>query len=102
MNVFSIGLEARDPPRNRWRFYSMQAGQDLFGAWVVRLNYGRIGTRGRVRDVVVADEAAGRKIVKACLRRRDTAVSRIGVSYQVREVFDPHQWAAQQDGGMSA
>ncbi len=32
--VFSTHLEARDPERNRWRSYRVEAGQDLFGMWV--------------------------------------------------------------------
>jgi predicted DNA-binding WGR domain protein len=47
--LFRIELRAADPARNRWRFYRVTAGQDLLDDWVVRLNYGRIGSRGQVR-----------------------------------------------------
>jgi len=49
MNVFCIDLQAVDPSHNRRRFYRIEAGQDLLGAWVIRLQYGRIGTQGRIR-----------------------------------------------------
>jgi hypothetical protein len=32
MNVFCVDLQACDPPRNRWRFYRIEVGQDLLGA----------------------------------------------------------------------
>ncbi len=95
MNVFCIDLQACDPPRNRWRFYRIEAGQNLFGEWVVRFRYGRIGTRGHIQDVIVADEYEGRQVVRACLARRGSAPQRIGVPYQVQELFDPMQWTTQ-------
>ncbi len=95
MNVFCIDLQAVDPSHNRRRFYRIEAGQDLLGAWVIRLQYGRIGTQGRIRDVAVVDEHEGRCIVRACLARRRSAPRRIGVPYQVQELFDPLHWTTQ-------
>jgi predicted DNA-binding WGR domain protein len=96
MNVFCIDLHACDPPRNRWRFYRIEVEQDLFGAWVVCLRYGRIGTRGRIQNVIVADEHEGRQFVRVCLARRSSAPRRIGVPYQVQELFDPMHWTTQE------
>ena len=83
MMEFSILLEACDPERNRWRSYRIMAGQDLFGDWVVELTYGRIGSRGHTKVVAVDDETAARRYVQACLRKRETAPKRIGISYKV-------------------
>jgi hypothetical protein len=50
----SIRLEARSPPHRCHRAYEIAVSADLFGVWLVALNYGRIGTpiapkRGRFR-----------------------------------------------------
>ena len=85
MMEFSILLEACDPERNRWRSYRIMAGQDLFGDWVVELTYGRIGSRGHTKTVAVDNEAAARRYVQTCLRKRETAPKRIGIDYKVRQ-----------------
>jgi hypothetical protein len=92
MNAFSALLEARDPALDRFRSYRLQGGTDLFGAWLVEVSYGRIGTPGRQLRNVAADEAEARKLVHHCLRRRATAKKRIGVSYRFRELIDPWEW----------
>jgi hypothetical protein len=52
MNVFSALLEARDPALGRFRSYRLEAGTDLFGTWLVEVEYGKIGAAGhRVRYV---------------------------------------------------
>lgn len=80
---FAIALEARDAARNLARAYGLEAGQDLFGTWVVALQHGRIGRPGRLRQFAVASEAAARAEIRRRLKRRATAPRRIGVSYQV-------------------
>ncbi len=92
MNAFSVLLEARDPALGRFRSYRLQAGQDLFGAWLVEVTYGRIGTPGRHVRYVAGDAAEARRLVHHCLRRRATAKKRIGVAYCLRELADPWQW----------
>jgi hypothetical protein len=92
MNAFSALLEARDPALGRFRSYRLQAGPDLFGAWLVEVTYGRIGTPGRQVRYVAADAVEARKLVRHSLRRRATAKKRIGVSYRFRELIDPWQW----------
>ncbi len=92
MNAFSALLEARDPALGRFRSYHLQAGQDLFGAWLVEVSYGRIGTPGRRLRYLASDEAEARKLVHHCLRRRATAKKRIGISYRFRELVDPWEW----------
>jgi hypothetical protein len=92
MNVFSALLEARDPALGRFRSYRLQAGTDLFGARMVEVSYGRIGTPGRRLRYIADDEAEARKLVHHCLHRRATAKKRIGVSYSFRELVDPWEW----------
>jgi hypothetical protein len=59
MSAFSVLLEARDPSLGRFRSYRLEAGTDLFGAWLVEVTYGRIGTAGRrVRYVLGGEEEA--------------------------------------------
>ncbi len=94
MESFRIRLEARDPARDCFRSYRIEAGTDLFGAWLVDATYGRIGSPGRTVRHVADDEAQARRIVRRCLRRRATAPRRIGVAYRLRELHDPAQWLA--------
>ena len=68
-----ITLEARNPARGCLRHYRVEAGNDLFGNWLVEISYGRIGTVGRSRSYVVRDEAEARRLVRRILKRRTTA-----------------------------
>lgn len=92
LNAFSALLEARDPVLGRFRSYRLSVGTDLLGAWIVEVNYGRIGTTGRGLRYVASNEVEARKLVHHFLRRRATAKKRIGVSYRFRELIDPCQW----------
>jgi hypothetical protein len=85
-------LEARDPALGRFRSYRLEAGTDLFGAWLVEVTYGRIGTAGRRVRYVLGGEEEARQLVRKTLRRRATAKKRIGVSYRFRELADPWGW----------
>jgi hypothetical protein len=85
-------LEARDPSLGRMRSYHLEAGTDLFGAWLVDVVYGRIGASGRRVRYAVENKDEARKPVRRNLRRRATARKRIGVSYQFRELIDPNDW----------
>jgi predicted DNA-binding WGR domain protein len=85
---FAIYLEATNPARNIHRAYSIIAGQDLFGDWIVALNYGRIGTKGRRKTLLMADETAAQRYVRQCLKRRARAPKRIGISYKIKNVSD--------------
>jgi predicted DNA-binding WGR domain protein len=81
MMEYSILLEARDPERNIYRAYHIAAGKDLFGDWIVQLTYGRIGSKGHTKTVAVADEAAARRYMQSCLKKRESAPKRIGIPY---------------------
>ena len=45
----SIDLEKRIPRQNLYRFYRMAILPSLFGEWSLEREWGRIGTRGRMR-----------------------------------------------------
>jgi len=83
---FAIHLEARDLERNIWRAYSIMDGQDLFGDWIVVMNYGRIGARGTTKTVLLSDEAETRCYVQKCFKNRENAPKRIGIDYKVKDI----------------
>ena len=91
----SIELEARNPLANRLRQWSVELSHDLFGAWTVDVNFGRIGSRGcRVR-YVFSSEMAAKAFVGQGLRRRATAPMRIGAAYHcVHASADAREWLA--------
>jgi predicted DNA-binding WGR domain protein len=92
MTSLCIKLEARSPAHRCQRAYEIAVSTDLFGAWVVEMSYGRIGTFGRVkaRSFSTADAAAAE--VKACLRKRASAPRRIGVAYRLRRATQHGDW----------
>lgn len=76
-------LQAIDPSRNIARAYTIEFGQDLFGEWILRRHWGRIGTLGQVQELVIPSEQAGLRIIGTWLRQRSRTRRRIGVPYQV-------------------
>ena len=78
-------LQAKDPARNIARAYTIEFGQDLFGDWILRRHWGRIGTQGQVQELVLPDERSGLKLIGTWLRQRARTRLRIGVAYQVAE-----------------
>lgn len=77
-----IDMIALDPDRNIRRRYAICVTPDLFGAYIVETSWGRIGTRGRCKRLSFPDRAGAERHVAAILRRRGTAVNRIGVPYR--------------------
>ena len=47
----AITLHRTDPARNMHRFYRLDVQPDLFGAWCVVREWGRIGQGGQMRVV---------------------------------------------------
>jgi predicted DNA-binding WGR domain protein len=76
-------LQAIDPARNIARAYTIEFGQDLFGEWIIRRHWGRIGTQGQYQELVISSEKDGLKVIGSWLRQRARARGRIGVDYQV-------------------
>jgi len=93
MTSLHILLEARSAVRRCWRAYEIQVGADLFGAWLVQMNYGRIGRMGRskIRSFVTAADA--RAEVEGCLRKRASAPRRIGVASCLRRATQAADWS---------
>lgn len=81
----AILLQGRNPAANRHRAWRVEAGLDLFGKWIVRVSFGRIGCRGRTIAREFASEEEARNFVRNGLRRRRTAIRRCGVDYRVIE-----------------
>jgi predicted DNA-binding WGR domain protein len=69
MTSLWIKLEARSPAHRCHRAYEIAVSADLFGAWVVEMSYGRIGTFGRVKARSFSTVKAAAAEVKACLRK---------------------------------
>ena len=65
-------IEARltriDAARNAWRFYEMSVQRDLFGGAVLMRRWGRIGTAGRLRLDLYANEGAAANALDRLLR----------------------------------
>ena len=89
----SIRLEARSAAHRCYRAYVIDVGTDLFGAWLVDMSYGRIGTIGRskIRSFATIEDTQDQ--VRACLRKRATAPRRIGAAYHVRRVYRNEGWS---------
>jgi predicted DNA-binding WGR domain protein len=93
MSTLRVRLEARAPALHCRRAYEIAVSQDLFGAWITEMTYGRIGTFGRTKMRSFARIEDAVFAVDASLRRRATLPRRLGVAYQLRSVeFDP-LWA---------
>ena len=68
MTSLHIRLEARSAEHHCFRAYEIDVGADLFGAWVVAMSYGRIGTTGRSKVRSYATLEGAQAQVHACLR----------------------------------
>lgn len=78
-------LLACGPALDRHRSWSLVAGQDLFRNWTAGVSFGRIGCNGRTISRELALEDKLRAFVTNGLRRRKTAIRRLGVAYRVVE-----------------
>jgi hypothetical protein len=83
IDEISIELQAKDTKANHLRSWRVEAGPDLFGVWVTKVRFGRIGAADRALGYHFGSEAEVRSFVRARLRRRGTAKRRIGVAYRV-------------------
>jgi predicted DNA-binding WGR domain protein len=82
MNVLGILLHARNPERNIARAYTLRMGQDLFGNWIVQIIYGRIGTKGIVKNYLCDSKEQALEKVREILKRRKSAPQRLGCPYK--------------------
>jgi hypothetical protein len=83
IDEISIELQAKDAGANCLRSWRVEAGPDLFGVWVTKVRFVRIGGPDRALGYHFASEAEARSFVRARLRRRGTAKRRIGVASRV-------------------
>ena len=97
MTSLHILLEARSAVRRCWRAYEIEVGADLFGAWLVEMSYGRIGTMGRSKIRSFATAADAQAEVDRCLRKRASAPRRIGVAYRLRRASQARYWSHSPD-----
>ncbi len=93
MTSLHILLDARSAMHRCWRAYEVEVGVDLFGAWLVEMSYGRIGTMGRSKIRSFATAASAQAKVQACLRKRASAPRRIGVAYRLRRASHEADWS---------
>lgn len=85
VDEIAVVLQGQNPEGTRRRAWSVVAGRDLFGNWVARVSFGRIGCRGRTIPHEFASDEEARSFVRAGLRRRRGAARRCGVDYRVIE-----------------
>jgi predicted DNA-binding WGR domain protein len=78
-----IYLEARDPARNCFRQWQLDAQHDLFGSYLVRITYGRIGAQGRTITRSFSDPREAARYIRTAIARRKSSPRRIGISYRV-------------------
>lgn len=78
-------LQAINPPQNIFRYYTLEAGQNLFGEWIIRTQFGRISTKGTVKSYVCDNKEACLKICATILNKRFSSTKRIGVAYKIVE-----------------
>jgi predicted DNA-binding WGR domain protein len=78
-----IHLQAIDQTRNIARNYRIATTADLFGHWIVALNWGRIGTKGQSRTLSFAKESEASRFIHSVLTRRNSSQKRIGAAYQM-------------------
>jgi predicted DNA-binding WGR domain protein len=78
-----LHLEARDPGRNCFRQWQLDAQRDLFGSYLVQITYGRIGAHGRIITRSFSDPMEAARYIRAAVARRRSSPRRIGISYRV-------------------
>lgn len=88
--MLRIHLEARETSRNLARFYSIELTQDLFGFWILKSTYGRIGTQGRYRMTTFETVEEASPKIRTIIAKRASAPQRAGCLYQLIEIYqDP-------------
>lgn len=78
-----VRLEAVDTKRNMARAYEIHAAPDLFGATIVELAWGRIGTRGQSLTRSFSNVADATRYLRKIIARRMSAPKRLGVPYRI-------------------
>jgi hypothetical protein len=79
----AILMQGRNSEANRHRSWRVEAGVDLFGTWVARVSFGRIGCAGRTIAHNFISEDEMQAFIRKGVRRRRGAIRRCGVDYKV-------------------
>lgn len=61
----SVLLQRNDPARNMQRFYALSLAPTLFGDIALMRHWGRIGTRGQIKQQFFAEPAAAQSALTA-------------------------------------
>ena len=80
---WNIRLQAKHPPKNIYRWYTIRVDKNLFGDWCLSLSYGRIGHRGHSKQYQWPELAVLVTHIKSILRKRLNATQRIGCNYVI-------------------
>ena len=80
---WNIRLQAKHPPKNMLRWYSLRVDQTLFGEWCLSISYGRIGQRGQYKQYRWSESGLLMTQLKSILRKRLNAANRIGCNYEI-------------------
>jgi hypothetical protein len=84
--LLRVRMEAHNPALNHHRWYEVRLGRDLFGHWVVTIEYGRSGFAGQLLVFSDADPGVARDLIRHYLNRRASAPRRIGCAYRISEL----------------
>ncbi len=76
-----IGLQAINLDKNIARYYNISITQDLFSVWVILINHGGIGFKGKIRLFSYSSFDEMNKSLKKILRKRSNSTTRIGCNY---------------------
>jgi predicted DNA-binding WGR domain protein len=83
-------MESRDPSRNQARSYTIEAGADLFGDFVVSTTFGRTGSKGQTRQLAFASLEAAIRTLRKILKQRLMTTQRRSVPYIILSMQDPN------------
>jgi predicted DNA-binding WGR domain protein len=96
-NLLTVEFQAHNAEQNHHRRYAITVGRDLLDDWTVSIRYGRIGQRGQELRFTNHEADEMRAVVRDRLRRRLSAVKRIGCPYRLTKLdiatdFDSNEW----------
>jgi predicted DNA-binding WGR domain protein len=96
-NLLTVAFEAHNAGKNHHRRYQVTVGRDLFDAWTVAIEYGRVGRDGQQKRFASLKAEEMRQVIGERLRRRLSATQRIGCAYhltrlEMAEGFDSGAW----------
>lgn len=83
MRYHRLELEAVNASQNIFRYYTLEACQDLLGDWLLTTRYGRKGYKGQVKCYGFTDKHLLEKKWDQIVHKRLHAEKRIGCNYRV-------------------